>query len=229
VLRDVSFEIHKGEKLSIVGRNGAGKSTAIKILCGLYEPQNGRVLIDGVDLKKIPKAVYRSMLATVFQDFKLFSFSIADNLALGGAFDKSAADEIFRESGLEKRIQSLPDGVDTFLYHDYENGIECSGGEAQKIALARCRYRNTAVMVLDEPTSALDPRTEMEIFEDMDKMAKNKTVIYISHRLSSCRFSDRIIVFDRGSVVQEGTHEELVKEEASVYQQLWKAQAQYYA
>ena len=229
VLQDVSFKIHRGEKLSIVGRNGAGKSTAIKILCGLYQPQRGRVLIDGVDLQKIPKEVYRKMLATVFQDFKLFSFSIAENLALGEVFDGEKAEKIFAELGLDKRLQSLPEGTDTYLYHDYENGIECSGGEAQKIALARCRYRDTAVMVLDEPTSALDPRTEMEIFEDMDKMAKGKTVVYISHRLSSCRLSDRIIVFDAGEVVQEGTHEELVKEEASVYQQLWNAQAQYYA
>ena len=146
-----------------------------------------------------------------------------------GRNDGEKAEKIFAELGLDKRLQSLPEGTDTYLYHDYENGIECSGGEAQKIALARCRYRDTAVMVLDEPTSALDPRTEMEIFEDMDKMAKGKTVVYISHRLSSCRLSDRIIVFDAGEVVQEGTHEELVREDASVYQQLWNAQAQYYA
>ena len=228
VLQDVSFEIRKGERLSIVGKNGAGKTTVIKLLCGLYQPQQGCVKIDGIDIRKIPADSYRRMLATVFQDFELFSFSVADNLAMGEAFDEEAAKKIFREVGLEQRMEALPEGVHTVLYHDYEEGVECSGGEAQKIALARCRYKNAPVMILDEPTSALDAKTEMEIFSDMERISAGKTVVYVSHRLSACRLSDRILVFDRGKVVQSGSHEELVGANGSVYQELWNAQAQYY-
>ena len=228
VLEDVSFEIRKGERLSIVGKNGAGKTTAIKLLCGLYQPQKGCVRIDGIDVKEIPEDIYREMLATVFQDFELFSFSVADNLAMGETFDEEAANEIFREVGLEQRMKRLPEGVDTVLYHDYEEGVEVSGGEAQKLALARCRYKNAPVMILDEPTSALDAKAEMEIFSDMERISKGKTVVYVSHRLSACRLSDRILVFDKGRVVQNGSHGELVNADGSVYQELWKAQAQYY-
>ena len=228
VLRDVSFEIRKGERLSIVGKNGAGKTTAIKLLCGLYQPQEGCIRVDGVDIREIPGEIYREMLATVFQDFKLFSFSVADNLAMGEKFDEEAAKEIFREVGLEQRMESLSDGVHTVLYHDYEDGVEVSGGEAQKLALARCRYKNAPVMILDEPTSALDAKTEMEIFSDMERISAGKTVVYVSHRLSACRLSDRILVFDKGRVVQSGSHGELVKADGSVYQELWNAQAQYY-
>ncbi len=228
VLEDVSFEIRKGERLSIVGKNGAGKTTAIKLLCGLYQPQRGCVRIDGVDVREIPGDIYREMLATVFQDFKLFSFSVADNLAMGEAFDEEAANKIFREVGLEKRMKNFPEGVDTVLYHDYEEGVEVSGGEAQKLALARCRYKNAPVMILDEPTSALDAKAEMEIFSDMERISEGRTVVYVSHRLSACRLSDRILVFDKGRVVQNGSHAELVNVDGSVYQELWKAQAQYY-
>lgn len=228
VLVDVSFEIRKEERLSIVGKNGAGKTTAIKLLCGLYQPQRGCVRIDGVDVREIPGDIYREMLATVFQDFKLFSFSVADNLAMGEAFDEESANEIFRKVGLEQRMKNFQEGVDTVLYHDYEEGVEVSGGEAQKLALARCRYKNAPVMILDEPTSALDAKTEMEIFSDMERISEGRTVVYVSHRLSACRLSDRILVFDKGRVVQNGSHAELVNADGSVYQELWKAQAQYY-
>ncbi|MBP3617462.1 MAG: ABC transporter ATP-binding protein [Lachnospiraceae bacterium] len=227
-LDNVSFTIKKGEKICIVGKNGAGKSTAIKLLCGLYQPQKGRILVEGIDLRKIPGEAYRKMLSVVFQDFKLFSFSISDNLSMGNEFDEERARKIFRELGMEKRVANLENGMNTVLYHDYEDGIECSGGEAQKIALARSHYQDTPVLILDEPTSALDARTEMEIFRDMDRISNGKTVLYVSHRLSSCRFSDRVIVFDDGRIVQNGTHEALVAEENSVYQKLWNAQAQYY-
>lgn len=227
-LDNVSFTIKKGEKICIVGKNGAGKSTAIKLLCGLYQPQKGRILVDGIDLKQISSEAYRKMLSVVFQDFKLFSFSISDNLSMGNEFDEERARKIFRELGMEKRIVNLENGMNTVLYHDYEDGIECSGGEAQKIALARSHYQDTPVLILDEPTSALDARTEMEIFRDMDRISNGKTVLYVSHRLSSCRFTDRVIVFDEGKIVQNGTHEALVAEENSVYQKLWNAQAQYY-
>lgn len=227
-LDNVSFTIKKGEKICIVGKNGAGKSTAIKLLCGLYQPQKGRILVDGIDLKKISSEAYRKMLSVVFQDFKLFSFSVSDNLSMGNEFDEERARKIFRELGMEKRIVNLENGMSTVLYHDYEDGIECSGGEAQKIALARCHYQDTSVLILDEPTSALDARTEMEIFRDMDRISNGKTVLYVSHRLSSCRFTDRVIVFDDGKIVQNGTHEALVAEENSVYWKLWNAQAQYY-
>ena len=228
VLQDVSFEIRKGERLSIVGKNGSGKTTAIKLLCGLYQPQKGCVRMDGIDVRELPQEIHREMLATVFQDFELFSFSVADNLAMGETLDVEEANEIFREVGLEQRMKKLPAGVDTVLYHDYEDGVEFSGGEAQKLALARCRYKNAPVMILDEPTSALDAKTEMEIFSDMERISKGRTVVYVSHRLSACKLSDRILVFDNGRVVQNGSHGDLVKDDGSVYQQLWNAQAQYY-
>lgn len=228
ILDNVSFTIKKGEKICVVGKNGAGKSTAIKLLCGLYQPQKGRILIDGIDLKNISCEVYRKMLSVVFQDFKLFSFSISDNLAMGDEFDKERAWKIFRELGMEKRIADLENGMNTVLYHDYEDGIECSGGESQKIALARSHYQDTPMLILDEPTSALDAKTEMEILCDMDRISNGKTVLYVSHRLSACRFTDRILVFDEGKIVQNGTHKDLVAEENSVYQKLWNAQAQYY-
>ena len=184
--------------------------------------------MDGIDVRELPQEIHREMLATVFQDFELFSFSVADNLAMGETLDVEEANEIFREVGLEQRMKKLPAGVDTVLYHDYEDGVEFSGGEAQKLALARCRYKNAPVMILDEPTSALDAKTEMEIFSDMERISKGRTVVYVSHRLSACKLSDRILVFDNGRVVQNGSHGDLVKDDGSVYQQLWNAQAQYY-
>lgn len=222
VLRDVTFSISPREKVCIVGVNGAGKSTAIKLLCRLFRPSSGKITINGTDIWEIPDSEYRKLVAVVFQDFKLFSFSIGENLALATEFDRNRVQAVLREVGFERN-------PDTVLFHEYEEtGIECSGGEAQKLALARCLYANTKVVLLDEPTSALDAQSEAAVYEDFNKSSQDRIAVYISHRLSSCRFCDRVIVFDGGTVVQNGTHMDLVGQEGSVYQRLWNAQAQYY-
>ena len=222
VLHDVSFSIFPMEKVCIVGVNGAGKSTAIKLLCKLFRPSSGKITINGTDIWELPDSEYRRLVAVVFQDFKLFSFSIGENLALATEFDRGRAQAVLREVGFERDL-------DTVLFHEYEEtGIECSGGEVQKIALARCLYADTKVVLLDEPTSALDAQSEAVVYEDFNKSSQDRIAVYISHRLSSCRFCDRVIVFDGGMVVQNGTHEDLVEQEGSVYQKLWNAQAQYY-
>lgn len=222
VLRDVTFSISPREKVCIVGVNGAGKSTAIKLLCKLFRPSSGKITINGTDIWEIPDSDYRKLVAVVFQDFKLFSFSIGENLALATEFDRDRVQAVLREVGFERN-------PDTVLFHEYEEtGIECSGGEVQKLALARCLYADTKVVLLDEPTSALDAQSEAAVYEDFNKSSQDRIAVYISHRLSSCRFCDRVIVFDGGKVVQNGTHVDLVGQEGSVYQRLWNAQAQYY-
>lgn len=227
-LKNINFTIRKGDRISIVGRNGAGKSTVVKLLCGLYEPDEGRILFDGHTKEEIGAARFQEMIAAVFQDFRLFAFSIEDNILMGKECDDGLLDDTIQKCNLKNWILGLRTGTDTFLFHDYEDGVECSGGEAQKIALARCYYAGAPIMIFDEPTAALDARTEMEVFENMREISEDKTAVFVSHRLSACLFSTRIFVFQDGELIQEGTHEELVKTDGSVYQELWNAQAQYY-
>ena len=227
-LKDVNFTIRKGDRVSIVGRNGAGKSTVVKLLCGMYEPTEGKILFDGRSKEEIAPAAYRKMMAAVFQDFKVLSFSIEDNILMGKSSDEKRLDETIQKCRLKQWIDSQEAGKNTFLFNDYENGVECSGGEAQRVALARCLYADAPIMIFDEPTAALDARTEMEVFENMREISADRTAIFVSHRLSSCLFSDRIFVFQDGRFVREGTHEELLKDSKCVYQELWNAQAQYY-
>lgn len=227
-LKNINFTIRKGDRISIVGRNGAGKSTVVKLLCGLYEPDEGRILFDGHTKEEMGPARFQEMIAAVFQDFRLFAFSIEDNILMGKECDDGLLDDTIQKCNLKNWISGLRTGTDTFLFHDYEDGVECSGGEAQKIALARCYYAGTPIMIFDEPTAALDARTEMEVFENMREISEDKTAVFVSHRLSACLFSTRIFVFQGGELIQEGTHEELVRADGSVYQELWKAQAQYY-
>lgn len=227
-LKNINLTIRKGDRISIVGRNGAGKSTVVKLLCGLYEPDEGRILFDGHIKEEIGPARFQKMIAAVFQDFRLFAFFIEDNILMGKECNDNLLDNTIQKCNLKNWISGLRTGTDTFLFHDYEDGVECSGGEAQKIALARCYYASTPIMIFDEPTAALDARTEMEVFENMREISEDKTAIFVSHRLSACLFSNRIFVFQDGELIQEGTHEELVKADGSVYQELWRAQAQYY-
>lgn len=228
-LKDVSFVIRSGEKISVVGANGAGKSTAVKLLCRLYRPQKGKILIDGVDIWEIPEMQYRRLLAVVFQNYKLFSFSLGENLSLQNDYDSELATKVLTKMGFADRLKNAPEGLDTILFQIYEEtGMECSGGELQKIAMSRCLYSGARLFVLDEPTSALDAKAEMEIYEGFNQISEGNTTVFISHRLSSCRFSDRILVFENGSIVQNGTHEELLGKKDSLYEKLWNAQAQYY-
>lgn len=229
VLRDINLRIAPGEKLAIVGENGSGKTTLIKLLCRLYRPTEGRILLNGEDIQNYPYEEYIRKIATVFQDFSLFAFPIAENVAASREYDGQKVYEALCRAGLQKKIDSLSKGIKQAVSHDYsEDGMDLSGGEAQKAAIARAIYKAASVVILDEPTAALDPYAEKEIYEQFFENLSGETMLSISHRLSSCRFCDRIIVLHGGRLVQQGTHEELLEQAGGKYAQLWEAQAQYY-
>ena len=228
-LRHVSMKFDVGERLAVVGENGSGKTTFIKLLCRLYDPTEGEILLNGIDIRKYRYDNYLALFSVVFQDFRLLAQSLGSNVAATDEYDRARAVECLNKAGFGPRLAELPKGLDTCLYREFEDdGVEISGGEAQKIALARVLYQNAPFIVLDEPTAALDPEAEAEVYTKFNDIVEDKTAIYISHRLSSCRFCDKIAVFDQGRVVQQGTHDGLVETEGK-YQALWEAQAQYYS
>lgn len=230
VLSNVSLTIQPGEHLSVVGLNGAGKTTFIKLLCRLYDVTEGEILIGGVNILDYDIIEYRKLLAVVFQDFKLFSMNIEDNILLGD-YQKQGQDmeKFYQLCGIQEKVESLPDKGNTLLYKTFdESGIEPSGGEAQKIAIARALYKDAPVVILDEPTAALDPVAEYEIYNHFDKLVGGKTAVYISHRLSSCKFCDKIAVFSNHTIAEYGTHNELVSLKDGIYSEMFRAQAQYY-
>jgi ATP-binding cassette subfamily B protein len=228
-LDDVSLAIKPNEKLAIVGVNGAGKTTLMKLLCRFYEPDSGTIFVNGKALQSYDEASAYRLYAIVFQDFKLFSFSVLDNVASGPNGDEAKAIDCLKKAGIYDRIEKFPDGIHTILYNENDkNGVEISGGEAQKIAIARALYKDSPLVILDEPTSALDPKSEAEIYEDLGELAKGKTAVFISHRMSSTKFCDDIVVIDKGKIVEEGTHADLMTIENGLYKKMWEAQAQYY-
>lgn len=229
VLDHINAKIRVGGKLTIVGKNGSGKSTFIKLLCRLYDPTEGEILLNGIDIRKYDYDEYRELFGVVFQDFQLFSFSIAQNVAAGVNYEEERIWECIRQAGLEQQVKKMEHGIEEVIYKQEDEGVEISGGEAQKLAIARALYKNAPVVILDEPTAALDPVSELEIYEHFDEMVEEKTAIYISHRMSSCRFCEHILVFDHGGIVQMGSHEALLQEKDGLYAQLWNAQAKYYA
>ncbi|WP_135554535.1 ABC transporter ATP-binding protein [Paenibacillus cymbidii] len=229
-LRNVSLTFKVGGRLAVVGMNGSGKTTFIKLLCRLYDPTEGEILLNGIDIKKYNYSEYMSIFSVVFQDFKLFSFGLGQNVAVQAAYDKAKVEACLEEAGFGARYREMPDGAETCLYQDFdEKGVEISGGEAQKIALARALYKDAPFIILDEPTAALDPVAEFDIYSKFNGIVGNKTAIYISHRLSSCRFCDDIAVFHEGRLIQRGSHDDLVSDERGKYHELWHAQAKYYA
>lgn len=229
VLKNVSFRLEPGKNTALVGMNGSGKTTLIKLLCRLYDPTEGRILVNGIDIRKYDYGEYMKLFSVVFQDFRLFSFSLGENVASASMYAKETAKKMLDKAGFSQRLEKLEHGLDTVLYKEFdENGMEISGGEAQKIALARALYKDAPIMILDEPTAALDPLAEAEVYRKFQEITDEKTAVYISHRLSSCRFCDEILVMDQGKLVQKGKHEELVKDTGKRYYQLWDAQAQYY-
>lgn len=228
-LRNVSLKLHVGEHLAIVGMNGSGKTTLIKLLCRLYDPTEGVILLNGVDIRKYDYQEYASLFSAVFQDFKLLAFRLGENVAAAAEYDRNKVTECLKKVGLQDRLAAMEKGTDTYLYNGYdEEGVEISGGEEQKIALARALYKDAPFVVLDEPTAALDPLAEYDIYKRFHEIVKNKTAIYISHRLSSCRFCDDIAVFHEGQIIQRGSHEQLLANKEGKYYELWNAQAQYY-
>ncbi len=227
-LKDVSVKFQIGKKLAIVGENGSGKTTFIKLLCRLYEPTGGEILLNGIDIKKYNYDDYIDIFAVVFQDFKLLSYSLAQNVATSTKYDKEKVLDSLEKAGFLEKLNSMPNGIETMLYKDIDKeGIIVSGGEAQKIAIARAIYKDAPFIILDEPTAALDPVAEAEIYSKFSEIIEDKTAVYISHRLSSCKFCDDILVFDKGSIIQTGNHNSLVLENGK-YKELWYAQAQYY-
>lgn len=228
-LRNVNLKFRIGEKLAIVGMNGSGKTTFIKLLCRLYDPTEGEILLNGVDIRKYDYDEYMSVFSVVFQDFRLFAFTLGQNVAAGITYDRERVEDCLIRAGFGDRLAALAEGTDTYLYKDFDkDGVEISGGEAQKIALARALYKDAPFILLDEPTAALDPVSEYEVYSNFNRISGDKTTVYISHRLASCRFCDKIAVFDRGSIVQTGKHEELLADADGKYHELWHAQAQYY-
>lgn len=228
-LRHVSMKLNIGEKLAIVGMNGSGKTTLIKLLCRLYDPTEGEILLNGVNIQKFKQDEYIQLFSVVFQDYKLFAFPLAENVAVKVDYDAKKVEQCLKDAGFGERMEGLDKGMETYLYKNYEDdGVEISGGEAQKIAIARATYKKAPFILLGEPTAALDPLAEYEVYSNFDKIVKDKTAIYISHRLSSCRFCQKIAVFHEGELVQTGSHDELLKDVEGKYYELWNAQAQYY-
>lgn len=228
-LRHVNIKFKVGTRLAVVGENGSGKTTFIKLLCRLYDPQEGEILLNGIDIRKYNPKDYMGVFSVVFQDYFLLSQPLGENVACSKEYDRALAEKCLRDAGFGERLESLPNGLDTYVYKEYEqDGVQFSGGEAQKIAIARALYKNAPFIILDEPTAALDPIAEAEIYSQFDQITGDKTAIYISHRLSSCRFCDEIAVFDDGRIVELGTHDSLLSGNGK-YKDLWEAQAGYYA
>lgn len=228
VLDHVSLVIHDREKLAVVGINGAGKTTLIKLLCRLYEPTEGVILYNGTDISTIRHEEYVRILSVVFQDFRLLAFTMEENIVLNQSCDRSKVMDAVRKSGLEDKLKSLPKGLDTSVGKDFdEEGVEFSGGEGQKLVTARAYYKDAPVVVLDEPTAALDPISENAVYQRFHEIMEEKTAIFISHRLASTRFCDRVAVFSQGQIVEYGTHEQLMEQER-LYRQMFLKQAEYY-
>jgi ABC-type multidrug transport system fused ATPase/permease subunit len=229
-LRDINVTLKPGQKLSIVGENGAGKTTFVKLLCRIYDPTEGAILLDGVDIRDIEYDAYVALFSTVFQDYKLYALSLKDNVALSASdtAEDRDIDAALRKAGFGEKLDSLPKGVHTLVFRNFDGeGFEPSGGEGQKIALARALYRDAPIAILDEPTAALDPRAEHELYQRFHELVADKTAVYISHRLSSARFCDTIAVFKDGEIAELGTHEELMNS-GKEYAELYEMQARYY-
>lgn len=230
VLKNISTTIHSGEHLSIVGLNGAGKTTFIKLLCRLYDVTEGEILINGQNINQYAFGEYVKILSVVFQDYRLLAFSIRDNISLGR---EDVSDEhllkLCQLGGIRQWVESTDKKLDTILYKMFdESGIEPSGGQAQKLAIVRALYKDAPIVILDEPTAALDPISEYEIYKHFDSLVGGKTAVYISHRLSSCRFCDRIIVFDGGRIIEDGNHDELMDIPNGFYANMYHTQAKHY-
>lgn len=221
VLEHVTLSFAVGEKTALVGRNGAGKTTLIKLLCRLYEPTSGYITLNGIDIRKYSYKEYTQAFSVVFQDFHLFSLPLDENIAAGTEIDEAALQSSLAKVGLTDRVQQLPQGVRTRLYNNNGSGVDLSGGEAQRTAIARALYKDAPFVILDEPTA------EAEIYEQFSQMTAGKTAVYISHRMSSCKFCDRIIVLDHGRIAEDGTHDTLLANHG-IYANLYETQAQYY-
>jgi len=229
-LEHINVKIKSGEKISVVGENGAGKTTFIKLLMRLYDPTIGRITINGVDIRNIDYSQYMNMFSAVFQDYHLFPFSIKENIAFEKSeeADDKEIERILEDVGMREKVNSCKKGIYTGLSKQFDDeGTDLSGGESQKIAIGRAIYRNSPIIILDEPTAALDPIAEYDIYKKYDSMVKKKTSIFISHRMASTKLSDKILVFQKGNLIESGTHSELVRSNG-VYHNMYELQREYY-
>ncbi len=230
-LKNISLDIKRGDKIAIVGHNGAGKTTLVKLLMRLYDVTEGEITLDGADIKTLRLSAYRDLFGTVFQDCRLFSVSVAENVLLRGDVteeDRKRVREALQESDALERVEALEQGMDTIVTREFdEKGVVFSGGEAQKIAIARVFAGNSEIAILDEPSSALDPIAESKMYENMFRACRDKTVIFISHRLSSATMADKIYLFENGEIAESGTHSELLAMHGK-YADMWHKQAQKY-
>jgi ATP-binding cassette subfamily B protein len=227
-LQNINIKINNGENLAVVGRNGSGKTTFIKLLCRLYDVTDGEILINGINIKEYTKDSILKLYSVVFQDFKIFSTTLAQNISASEDYDSDKLYDALDKANIKDRVLAMEHKEKTYLYKDIDkSGVEISGGEAQKLALARALYKDAPIVILDEPTAALDPIAENEIYSRFNSFVQGKTAIYISHRLSSCAFCDNIAVFDKAKLVEFGTHNDLLNNNGK-YNELWNAQAKYY-
>jgi ABC-type multidrug transport system fused ATPase/permease subunit len=231
ILDNISFQINQGEKISIVGLNNAGKSTIVKLICRLFEPDSGRILWNGVDIKEYNYIAYIDEISCVFQDFQIFPFTIQENIDTehtgekAGETDSNSIWSVLEEVGIKAAVEAMPDKLDTCMDKSlYDNATELSGGEKQKLAIARSIYKRADLVILDEPTAALDPLAESEVYENFNELTRNKTTIFISHRMSSSTFCDRILLLQDGKIAAYDSHENLMKGN-NLYRQLFEAQA----
>ena len=231
-LSNVNLTVNVGEKIAIVGHNGAGKTTLIKLLQRLYDPSEGEILINGENIKNYRLSSYRNLFGTVFQDYRLFATTVAENVMLRGDItdeDRAAVKDALTRTGIYDKVEALSNGVDSNVTREFDNeGAMFSGGEAQKISIARIFAGNQEIVIMDEPTSALDPIAEQEMYRNMFEACEGKTVIFISHRLSSATMADRVYMFENGEIIEQGTHSELLAMNAK-YADMWHKQADTYA
>lgn len=225
-LSNICFRIKPGMRLAIVGQNGSGKSTLIKLLCALYKPTKGEILYNGVNICDLDTVSYRKIISTIFQDYTLFPLSLAENVAVSDEPNMKRVIECLSSADVDPQMITRSNAILSKAYDP--NGIELSGGEEQKIAIARALYKNSKAYLMDEPTAALDPIAEHSIYKTTDNAIGGNTAVFVSHRLSSCRFCDHIIVLDNGCIVQHGSHDQLSIIKDGLYSKLWNAQAQYY-
>lgn len=231
VLKDLNFTINGDEKIALLGENGAGKSTLIKLIMRLFEPTEGEILLNGVNINTLNYSEYLSMFSTVFQDYSLFAFKIVDNICSVdyGDYNIEKMNNALKKVGMYDKVNECENGYNTYMYKVYDDkGVEFSGGQTQKLAMARALYKDGKVMILDEPTSALDPRAEYEMYMDMLSMIENKSALFISHRLASAKFCDRIVMLIDGNIKENGTHDELMKINGGLYREFFEVQSNFY-
>lgn len=228
VLENINLELRPSERIGLVGLNGSGKTTLVKLLTRLYDPTEGRITLNGIDIREIPYEQYAFKIGIVLQDYYLFAYSVKENIVLAAPYDEEKLSSCLEKSGSDEKIDKLPNGINTPITKTLDNdGIEFSGGEGQKLALARAIYKDTPILILDEPSSALDPIAEYELFSQLDELSENKLALFISHRLSSTKFCDRIVVLSDGKIVETGCHDDLMHKKGEYYD-LFNSQAKYY-